>query len=96
MPEELTQIRMGKIVKEKYPDLEQEDQEGIRQRVIAAMNITQKAKENVNNNFIKDQLGQNPNTGLIDGIRKFIEHNEMYIKNTHHCSCNKLKNPFFI
>ena len=63
---------MGKIVKEKYPDLEQEDQEGIRQRVIAAMNITQKAKENVNNNFIKDQLGQNPNTGLIDGIRKFV------------------------
>ena len=72
VPEELTQIRMGKIVKEKYPDLEQEDQEGIRQRVIAAINLTQKAKENVNNNFIKDQLGQNPNTGLIDGIRKFV------------------------
>ena len=36
---------MGKIVKEKYPDLEEEDQEGIRQRVIAAMNITQKQRK---------------------------------------------------
>ena len=72
VPEELTQIKMGKIVNEKYPDLEEVDREGIRQRVIAAMNITQKAKENAARNYDKDQSGQIANTGLIDGIRKFV------------------------
>jgi hypothetical protein len=32
VPEELTQVRMGKIVQEKFPDLEQEDQEAVRQQ----------------------------------------------------------------
>ena len=72
IPEELTQIRYGKIVKEKYPDLEEEDQEGVRQRVVAAMNITQKAKEIA----LKDSDGNNnidslSNNALLEGIRKF-------------------------
>ena len=44
LPEELTQLRMGKIVRERYPDLSDGDQEAIRQHAIAAMNITQQAK----------------------------------------------------
>ena len=32
IPEELTQLRMGKIVQEKYPELDDEDQEAVRQR----------------------------------------------------------------
>ena len=40
VPEELTQVHMGKIVKEKYPDLDKEDQESVG-RAIAALNITQ-------------------------------------------------------
>ena len=32
MPEELTQLRMGKIVKDKYPELDEEDREAVRQR----------------------------------------------------------------
>jgi hypothetical protein len=35
---------MGKIVRERYPDLSDTDQEAIRQHAIAAMNITQQAK----------------------------------------------------
>lgn len=35
---------MGKIVRERYPELSDADQEAIRQHAIAAMNITQQAK----------------------------------------------------
>ena len=49
VPEELTQVRMGKIIKEKYPELETEDQEAIRQHAIAALNLTQ-AKQTATKN----------------------------------------------
>ena len=45
VPEELTQVRMGKIIKDKYPELDEEDQEAVRQHAIAALNITQQAKQ---------------------------------------------------
>ena len=38
MPEELTQLRMGKIVRDRYPELSETDQEAIRQHAIAALN----------------------------------------------------------
>ena len=38
VPEELTQVRMGKIIKDKYPELDEEDQEAVRQHAIAALN----------------------------------------------------------
>ena len=68
LPEELTQVRMGKIVKEKFPGLDEEDQEAVRQHAIAALNLTQKAKEFVNKNGEDDGGG---NTALIDGVRKY-------------------------
>jgi len=69
VPEELTQVRMGKIVKDKYPELGEGDQEAIRQHAIAALNLTQKAKEIVNSGDA--ELGVAGNTALIDGVRKF-------------------------
>lgn len=66
--EELTQVRMGKIVKDKYPELDDEDQEAVRQHAIAALNLTQKAKELVNSG---DELEMGGSTALIDGVRKF-------------------------
>lgn len=68
VPEELTQIRMGKIIKDKYPELDEEDVESVRQHAIAALNLTQKAKEVINSN---NKLDEKANTALIDGIRKF-------------------------
>ncbi|MCR9175286.1 MAG: DEAD/DEAH box helicase [Alphaproteobacteria bacterium] len=68
VPEELTQVRMGKIVKDKYPDLDPEDQEAVRQHAIAALNLTQQAKAAVNAGQIDIETG---NTALIDGVRKF-------------------------
>ena len=68
VPQELTQVRLGKIIKEKYPDIDDEDIEAIRQHAVAALNITQMAK-----NAINDEGNENikTNTALIDGIRKF-------------------------
>lgn len=68
VPEELTQIRMGKIIKDKYPELDEGDIESVRQHAIAALNITQKAKEIVNGENSANEKG---NTALIDGVRKF-------------------------
>ena len=68
IPEELTQVRMGKIVKDKYPELDDEDQEAIRQHAIAALNITQKAKEIVNQGDGSELVGS---TAFVDGVRKF-------------------------
>lgn len=81
VPEELTQVRMGKIVKEKFPNLEEEDQEAIRQYAITALNVVQQAKKTVNEsggtsttnpgatNFSDGELAKN--TALIDGVRQF-------------------------
>ena len=68
VPQELTQIRMGKIIKERYPELDEEDVEAVRQHAIAALNLTQKAKEAINND---PDLSGRANTALIDGVRKF-------------------------
>ncbi len=67
VPEELTQVRMGKIIKDKYPDLEESDQEAVRQHAIAALNITQQAKQAL----LEEGGEQKPNTALIEGVRKF-------------------------
>lgn len=68
VPEELTQLRMGKIIREKYPALDTEDLEAVRQHAIAALNLTQQAKALLNDTGDNQPKG---NTSLIDGIRKF-------------------------
>ncbi|MEO9230388.1 MAG: DEAD/DEAH box helicase, partial [Devosia sp.] len=67
VPEELTQVRMGKIIKDKYPELDAEDQEAVRQHAIAALNLTQQAKRLVT----EGESDESPNTALIDGVRRF-------------------------
>jgi superfamily II DNA or RNA helicase len=70
VPEDLTVVRMGKIIKDKYPELDEEDQEAVRQHAVAALNLTQKAKE-----VALDGAGglgeQGPNTAFVDGVRKY-------------------------
>ena len=71
LPEELTQLRMGKIVRERYPDLSDKDQEAVRQHAVAAMNITQQTKLALAQ---ADAGGSavNGGTALMDGVRKFV------------------------
>lgn len=69
VPEELTQVRMGKIIKDKYPELGEEDQEAVRQHAIAALTLTQKAKE-----VALVEAGdseESPNTAFVEGVRRF-------------------------
>lgn len=67
VPEELTQVRMGKIVKEAYPHLGDEDQEAVRQHAIAALNVVQEAKKQLTGGDGE----ASKNTALIEGVRKF-------------------------
>ncbi len=67
VPEELTQVRMGKIVKEKFPNLDEADLEAVRQHAIAALNLVQQAKKVLMNGGATESQ----NTSLIDGVRKF-------------------------
>jgi superfamily II DNA or RNA helicase len=69
VPEELTQVRMGKIVAARFPDLDSEDQEAVRQHAVAALNLTQKAKEIALTGGEDGEVSAN--TALIDGVRKF-------------------------
>ncbi|PDW03925.1 DEAD/DEAH box helicase [Candidatus Viridilinea mediisalina] len=67
VPEEITQVRMGKIIKERYAHLENEDQEAIRQHAVAALAFVQQAKSEAN-----EASGETAkNTALLDGVRKF-------------------------
>lgn len=80
IPEELTQVSMGKIIKDRYPELDEHDQEAVRQHAIAALNMTQQAKQALLET-IGGEDGQGagaggesstkPNTALIAGVRKF-------------------------
>ena len=71
VPEELTQLRMGKIIKDKYPELDDEDQEAVRQHAVAALNITQEAKKAALGGLDDGDGEMSANTALIQGVRKF-------------------------
>jgi superfamily II DNA or RNA helicase len=82
--EEVTQVRLGKIIKEAYPGQDPGDVEAIRQHAVAAFNLTQQAKmvvdqtlnksENTDENLVETRLDDEkpaPNTAFVDGIRRF-------------------------
>lgn len=82
VPEELTQLALGKIVQEKYPELEAEDQEAVRQHAIAAFNLIQQAKKELEQ--AQGTLGgashqstdsdnkPESNLAFIQGVKRFI------------------------
>ncbi len=75
LPEELTQVRMGKIIKDKFPELDEEDKEAVREHAIAALNLTQKAKQialGERDNGAGEEEENGGNTALIDGVRRFV------------------------
>jgi len=68
VPEELTQLRMGKIVRDRYPELSETDQEAIRQHAVAALNITQQAKQLASASGNDGET--KANTALLEGVRR--------------------------
>jgi len=77
VPEELTQVRFGKIIKDAYPGADAEDLEAIRQHAMAAFNLVQQAKkaaeeERPGPQLIPGEEDRGPNTAFVDGVRKFL------------------------
>ncbi|MEC9346261.1 MAG: DEAD/DEAH box helicase [Pseudomonadota bacterium] len=75
VPQELTQVRMGKIIRDRYPELDDADREAVRQHAIAAMNLTQQAKKVIT----EGEVEKSGNTALIDGVRKFVNVHDLDI-----------------
>lgn len=69
LPQELTQANMGRIIRERYQHLDENDQEAVRQHAVAALNLVQQAKQALNQNPADGEASKN--TLLIDGVRKF-------------------------
>jgi hypothetical protein len=72
LPEELTQLQMGKIVRDRYPELSEGDQEAIRQHAVAALNLTQRAKQLASGENEAPGAEAKANMSLIDGVRRFV------------------------
>jgi hypothetical protein len=72
LPQELTQLRMGKIVRERYPDMSEHDQEAIRQHAVAAMNVTQQAKLELSKRSVAVMINPKAAQRYLDGVRKFV------------------------
>jgi len=68
VPEEITQVQAGKIVRDRYPDMETEDQEAIRQHLVATLNLTQQGKKAI---LKAKEETPSLNTSLIDGVQRF-------------------------
>ena len=58
---------MGKIVEEKFPNLDEEDHEAVRQHAVAALNLVQQAKKTLTD--LDPEATKN--TALIDGVRRY-------------------------
>ena len=71
---------MGKIIKERYPELDDDDQESVRQHAITALNLIQQGKQVALDIAEEDGIPgasdgaddePRANTALIQGIRKY-------------------------
>lgn len=71
IPEETTILRTMNIVRKRYPNLPEEDQEAARQRVVAAMSLIEAAKQGAEK-LEEEGIETKPNTQLLDGIRRYV------------------------
>lgn len=68
--EELTQVKMGRIIADRYPDLNEDEREAVRQHAIAALTLTQQAKQSTPAHDPDNEPAAN--TAFVDGVRKFV------------------------
>ena len=77
VPEQNTVVRMGKIVRERYPNLDEDDQEAVRQAAVAAFAVVQQAKKQIAGSSVIGAANDDTqgeligSTAFIDGVRKF-------------------------
>lgn len=70
IPEETTVVRTMNIVRKRYPNLPEEDQEAARERVVAAMNMMEAASRGTAA-LVAEGVELKANMQLLQGIRKF-------------------------
>jgi hypothetical protein len=61
---------MGKIVKDRYPELSVTDQEAVRQHAIAALNLTQQAKAMASE--MEEQGETKGGSAFVDSVRRYV------------------------
>ena len=66
VPQETTQVRIPKIIRDRYPELNEEDVEAVRQRTVAALTLVQTT--------VRTEEKVNANLGLLEGVRRFVLH----------------------
>lgn len=76
--QDITQMAIGRIIKDKYPNLSENDCEAVRQRAVAAMNLVQEAKRAANQELegagsieTDDESERSGSSRFLDGVRKF-------------------------
>lgn len=70
IPQDVTIMKVGKVIADTYPDLDEEDAEAVRQRLVAKINLAdlaKKAGKEAGDTGTEDVA----NTAFIDGIRQF-------------------------
>ncbi|MDO4683188.1 MAG: DEAD/DEAH box helicase [Lautropia sp.] len=79
LPEETTQLHIGKIIRDRYPQLEASDHEAIRQHLLATVHMAQQQGVLTQTNAplsieseIETESRQHGNTAFIDGSRRFL------------------------
>jgi hypothetical protein len=78
VPQEVTLNAMGRIVRERYPSLSEQDQEFVRESAVAALNVTQVVKEAAAAAKAADPTLTTANA-LIEGARRFNDVREIDI-----------------
>lgn len=68
--EEFTQLRMGRIVADRYPELSEDDREAVRQHAVAAIAMTQQGKAKAPAHDPSDE--PKANTAFITGVRQYV------------------------
>ncbi len=71
VPEETTELRIGKIISDLYPNLETDDIEAVRHRTVAALNMPQISISASSGGEGGAEVEVKSNLALIDGVRKF-------------------------
>lgn len=77
MPPELTVVSIGRIVRDRYPHLDEGDQEAVREHAISALNLLQEVKKAQNENGTGNggDSGENPknigNTSFVESVKKY-------------------------
>lgn len=75
--EVVNEVHLGRIIESKYPDLDHEEQEVIREHLSAHMVMSSMASKPADDNITEDESQGNNN--FVNAVRKFVNVNDLHI-----------------